>query len=138
MERLDCICFNLRKAARTTSRYFDGVLAPLGLRNTQFSVLAVLTQLGPTPISQLAEVMTMERTTLTRNLKPLERDGLVEQAVGEDRRQRIVQLTGSGKKTFAKARKVWQEANDSAGQLLGDSRTKRLLGDLKATATRLS
>jgi DNA-binding MarR family transcriptional regulator len=138
MDKIDCTCFNLRRAARTAGRFYDAVLAPIGLRNTQFSALAVLTQMGPTPISQLAEVMDMERTTLTRNLKPLEREGLVEQTVGEDRRQRIVQLTRSGKSKYAKALTFWKEANESAGQALGATRTKRLLADLKATTARLS
>lgn len=138
MEKIECTCFNLRRAARTAGRFYDAALAPVGLRNTQFSALAVLTQMGPTPISQLAEVMAMERTTLTRNLKPLERDGLVEQTVGEDRRQRIVQITRSGKATFAKARVLWQQANDAADEALGQTRTKRLLADLQAATTRLS
>ena len=138
MEKIDCTCFNLRRAARTAGRFYDAALAPIGLRNTQFSALAVLSQMGPTPISQLAEVMAMERTTLTRNLKPLERDGLVEQSVGSDRRQRIVQLTCTGKSTFVKARVLWQQANDSADEALGQARTKRLLADLKAATSRLS
>lgn len=138
MKKIDCTCFNLRRAARTAGRFYDAALAPLGLRNTQFSALAALSQMGPTPISQLAEVMAMERTTLTRNLKPLERDGLVELSVGADRRQRIIQLTRKGKTTFSKARVLWQEANDAAGATLGAARTKRLLADLKAATSLLS
>lgn len=138
METIDCTCFNLRRAARTAGRYYDAALAPIGLRNTQFSALAVLTRMGPTPVSRLAEVMAMERTTLTRNLKPLERDGLVQQSVGEDRRQRIVKLTRSGKATFAKAKVLWQAANESAGEAIGQTRTKRLLADLKVTTAKLS
>ncbi|MDF1837783.1 MAG: MarR family winged helix-turn-helix transcriptional regulator [Planctomycetota bacterium] len=138
MEKIDCTCFNLRRAARTAGRYYDAALGPVGLRNTQFSALAVLTQMGPTPVSRLAEVMAMERTTLTRNLKPLERDGLVEQSVGEDRRQRIVKLTRSGRAMYAKALALWQTANDSAGEALGQTRTKRMLADLKVATAKLS
>jgi DNA-binding MarR family transcriptional regulator len=134
----ECTCFNLRRAARSAGRFYDAALAPLGLRNTQFSALAALSQMGPTPISQLAEVMAMERTTLTRNLKPLERDGLVELSVGADRRQRIIQLTRKGKATFSKARVLWQEANEAAGATLGAARTKRMLADLKAATSLLS
>ena len=79
-----CACFNLRKAMRTVTHLYDEALKPAGLRATQFTVLASTRNLGPVSVNQLAEKMVMDRTTLTRNLKPLERDGLiaVRQGVG--------------------------------------------------------
>ena len=70
--------FDARRAARALSRTYDQALAGVGLKNTQFSVLYALSRTGPAPIGTLAEALVMERTTLTRNLRPLEREGWVE------------------------------------------------------------
>ena len=108
MNPADCLCFNLRKTMRAVSRLYDASLAPLGLKNTQFSLLAVLDGIGPSTVSNLAEYMVMERTTLTRNLRPLERDGLLSLAAGADRRQRVAKLTPAGRKLLAKALPLWR------------------------------
>ncbi|WP_207538187.1 MarR family winged helix-turn-helix transcriptional regulator [Sabulicella rubraurantiaca] len=106
-----CNCLAIRKAARHVTQYYDGHLAPTGLRTTQFSILARLKRLGPSTINELAADLVMDRTTLGRNLGPLERDGLV--AVGvdpRDRRNRILDVTETGAERLAEARKRWTDA----------------------------
>ena len=81
----DCNCFAVRSAARHVSQFYDQFLTPIGLRTTQFSILAKLKRRGPLTINALAEEMVMDRTTLGRNILPLERDGLIQIAAGPDR-----------------------------------------------------
>src|SRR5262250_925940 len=78
-----CVCFHLRRAARAVTQTYERALAPAGILPGQFSVLAVLHRFGPQPLSALAELMGMDRTTLTRNLRPLERDSLVRVKAGD-------------------------------------------------------
>ena len=73
----DCACFNVRKAARALTAFYDRVIAPIGLRATQGTLLVALARAGDIPVTRLAGILGMDRTTLTRNLEPLERDGLV-------------------------------------------------------------
>src|ERR1700675_4958271 len=83
----DCNCFAVRSAARHVTQLYDRFLAPIGLRVTQFSILARLKRMGPLTINTLAEDMVMDRTTLGRNILPLERDGLIEiEPIASDRR----------------------------------------------------
>ena len=74
----DCNCFAVRSAARHVSQFYDQLLMPVRLRTTQFSILAKLKRHGPLTINALAEQMVMDRTTLGRNMLPLERDGLIQ------------------------------------------------------------
>jgi DNA-binding transcriptional ArsR family regulator len=88
---LDCNCFAVRAAARHVTQFYDRLLAPSGLRTTQFSILAKLARRGPLTISKLAADMVMDRTTLGRNILPLERDGLIRVASSAaDRRARVL------------------------------------------------
>ncbi|HJX86773.1 MAG TPA: MarR family winged helix-turn-helix transcriptional regulator, partial [Gemmatimonadales bacterium] len=72
----DCACFNVRKAARALTAFYDQVMAPTGLRATQGTLLVALARAGDIPVTRLAGILGMDRTTLTRNLEPLERDRL--------------------------------------------------------------
>lgn len=94
----ECTCFNLRKATRTVTQLFDEAMRPTGLRATQFTLLAAIDSFGSVTIRQLSETLVMDRTTLTRNLKPLESQQLVKIVPGEDRRIRNLTLTDKGKK----------------------------------------
>ena len=134
MDARDCICFHLKKAARAAARAYDDALAPAGLRNTQFALLALLDGYGALPVSRLAELAVMERTTLTRNLTPLERQKLVASGPGEDRRQRIVRLTAKGRKKLAEAQPLWRRAQKQQVERLGATRKDRLLADLRFAA----
>jgi DNA-binding MarR family transcriptional regulator len=107
----DCNCFAVRSAARHVTQLYDQLLAPVGLHVTQFSILAKLKRLGPMTISALAEEMVMDRTTLGRNVLPLERYGLIKiEASAADRRARELHLTKAGEKRLQAARVAWAEA----------------------------
>jgi DNA-binding MarR family transcriptional regulator len=106
-----CICSNLRRAARAVTNYYDGILRSLyGLRFSQFVVLVVLYLAGPQTINELAELLALDRTTLTSNLKPLAREGLLALAPGDDHRQRIATLTPQGEQTVLDALPHWEQA----------------------------
>ncbi len=115
-----CTCAMLRRTARRVTRLYDRALRPAGLRLTQFSVLANLARTGGLSITELAERLEMERTTLTRNLRPLVHAGWVIVATGKDRRQRSVGLTQAGREVYDKARPLWQACErhlrDTVGQ----------------------
>jgi len=127
-----CTCFNLRKAARAVSQAYDAALKPVGLKATQFSVLATLDTVGPLPMTQLAEQLLVDRTALSRNLKPLERDGLVRLAGEADQRVRLVTLTPTGKQTFEAARPLWEDMQMRMTRALGETDWAQLLGGLDA------
>ncbi len=128
-----CTCFGLRKAARAVTQMYDQVLKPTGLRTTQFSLLAVTDRVGPRGMAELAEQLVMDRTTLTRNLKPLLNQGLLESVAGADRRRRPVAITTKGRAALATALPYWREAQLRMAGSLGRARWRRLLGDLRDT-----
>lgn len=111
----DCHCLAARKAARAITRTFDASLRKHGLRATQFSVLVMLELSGPTPISELAEALGMERTTLTRSAALLEKHGWVTSADTDDHRQRALRLTAAGRRKLISAFPAWKAAQDSVG-----------------------
>ncbi|MGC1560726.1 MAG: MarR family winged helix-turn-helix transcriptional regulator [Bradyrhizobium sp.] len=107
----DCNCFVVRSAARHVTQLYDQFLAPAGLHVTQFSILAKLKQLGPMTINALAKEMVMDRTTLGRNVLPLERDGLMRiEASAADRRAKELHLTKAGEKRLQTGREAWVQA----------------------------
>jgi DNA-binding MarR family transcriptional regulator len=126
----NCTCFNLRKAARAVTQLYDEALKPSGLRATQFSLLSVVENKGPTGITDLAHMLVMDRTTLTRNLKPFMGQKLLEVIDGADRRQRPVILTSRGQATLARALPLWREVQARLAEGLGRVRLTGLLGDL--------
>ena len=130
----DCNCFAVRSAARHVSQFYDEFLAPIGLRTTQFSILATIERRGPLTINALANDMVMDRTTLGRNILPLERDGLIAIVKGHDRRSKIVQLTEAGAARFNAAVKGWVEAQRRFEAALGAERTMELRALLHAVA----
>ena len=132
-EPINCTCFGLRKAARAVTQMYDRALKPTGLRTTQFSLLAVAERAGPRGMAELAELLVMDRTTLTRNLKPLLDRGLLKSVEGADRRRRPVAITAKGRAALAKALPYWQEAQVRMAGSLGRARWRRLLGDLRDT-----
>ena len=107
----NCNCFVARSAARHVTQLYDQFLAPVGLHVTQFSILAKLNRLGPMTINALARQMLMDRTTLSRNILPLERDGLITiKASVADGRAKELHLTRSGKRRLQAAREAWAKA----------------------------
>jgi DNA-binding MarR family transcriptional regulator len=133
----ECACFNVRKAARALTSLFDRALAPTGLRATQGTLLVALARAGDIPVTRLAGILGMDRTTLTRNLEPLERDGLVALRPGPDRRVKLAGITEKGRKTLAAAIPLWREAQRQIAEGTGAGRwieLRRELGRITALA----
>jgi DNA-binding MarR family transcriptional regulator len=103
-----CLSMALRQAARALTQRYDAAFSVAGIRSTQFSVLVALAQAPSVPLSRLAEALVMDRTTLTRNLAPLLRRGLVEEAAAEDKRVRSYALTARGKQLLTRALPDWK------------------------------
>ncbi len=107
-----CLCLHLQRAARALARRFDHVLRPVGLTNQQFSLLMALNRPEPPSMGPVAELLAMDRTTLTAALKPLERRGLVRIASSRtDRRTRLLALTKVGEEVLAAAVPIWRETH---------------------------
>jgi len=119
--RDSCLCLHVQRAARALARRFDEVLRPLGLTQGQFSLLMSLNRPEPPSIGNVAALLAMDRTTLTANLKPLERRGFVKIAVDkEDKRSRRLIITPAGRAVLIRAYPVWQRAHaETERQLTG-------------------
>jgi DNA-binding MarR family transcriptional regulator len=109
-----CVCTAARRRSRDLTRMFERAMRGSGLHVTQFTLLATLTQTGPVPTTRLADFQGLERTTLTRNLGPLLRDGFVRIDEGEDRRIRRVAITPAGEEAARRAFPFWKKAQDAA------------------------
>jgi DNA-binding MarR family transcriptional regulator len=134
-----CLCLHLQRAARAVARHFDEALRPLDLSNGQFSLLMALNQPLPARIGKVSAVLAMDRTTVTANLKPLQRRGLVEVTIGdEDRRSRRLSLTPKGRELLAAAFPVWRREHAAVERLLAGSSADRLRADLRALSRRES
>jgi DNA-binding MarR family transcriptional regulator len=129
----ECNCLAVRQAARHITQFYDHFLAPSGLRTTQFSILANLRRLGPTTINALAAVMVMDRTTLGRNILPLERDGLIAIEQGSrDRRSKELRVTAAGEARFRAGMKGWVQAQRQFENAFGAKRTTDMRAILHA------
>lgn len=126
-----CTSFNLRKASRAVTQFYDDALRETGLKSTQFSLLAAAAMAGTMPISRLADEMAMDRTTLTRNLKPLENEGLLRVQTGADKRVRNVTVTPEGLDLLERAAPLWRKAQTRMIDKLGDERWGDLLRQLQ-------
>jgi DNA-binding MarR family transcriptional regulator len=131
-----CTFFQLRKLTRTVSRLYDRHLATAGLKTTQFSVLAHV-HVQALPMTQLSALLGAERTTLTRNLKPLAEAGWVTVTTGADPRQRIVAITEAGRAKVRHARQAWRAAQDEIGRLLGETALQALHADVARAQAKL-
>lgn len=128
-----CLCLHVQRAARAIARRYDDVLRPLGLTNGQFSLMMSLNRPEPPTMGQVSAVLAMDRTTLTANLKPLERRGLVEVRIDDtDRRSRRLQLTRTGRDLLAEALPIWRQAQASNEILIPATDPERLRADLRA------
>ncbi|MEA3276888.1 MAG: MarR family winged helix-turn-helix transcriptional regulator [Pseudomonadota bacterium] len=126
-----CIGFGVRKGARALGQLYDAVLAPVGIKGTQFSLLNAVHLMQAPGIQQLAQALVMDRTTLTRNLRPLVDQGLLEVRPGIDRRERRVLLTQAGQERLAQALTRWAAVQEQLATSFGEERMRRLLDDLK-------
>ncbi|KAF1706721.1 MarR family winged helix-turn-helix transcriptional regulator [Pseudoxanthomonas sacheonensis] len=125
-----CTCFRLRRAARQVSQIYDRELAAVGLSLNEYSILRHTERGGHCLLGELADSLGMERTTLTRNLKPLLEAGWLKEARGEDARQRLISVTASGRKRIANAKPHWLRAQRRIEASYGIARTDRLRADL--------
>jgi DNA-binding MarR family transcriptional regulator len=125
-----CACYNLRRAARATTRLYDDFLRPSGLRTTQVSLLMSAKLRGPVTLSKLASLTVTERTTLTRNLTILEKKGFIRIDQGIDRRERQVALTRQGEEALLVVIPLWEKAQAHIEKGLGEDRLGNLLKDL--------
>ncbi len=128
-----CTCANLRRAARVVTQSYDQALQPSGLKATQFTLLATLSNRGDLPLTRLAEALVMDRTTLTRNLKPLVGKGYVRVDRDQDQRVRRISLTDAGKVILDAALPLWRQSQSRLVESLGRARWSGLLDDLTET-----
>jgi DNA-binding MarR family transcriptional regulator len=126
LESADCNCLALRQAARHVSQVYDAHLAPVGLKTTQYSILAKLNRLGPLSINELAKLMVMDRTTLGRAVRPLERDKLLAIGGDDDGRKRNLKLTAAGQTRLKAAAAKWREAQKEFELTFGVSDSAKL------------
>ncbi len=130
-----CVNYNLRKASRAVNQVFDAALRPAGLRASQFAVLVALMQIDAATISSLARWLVMDRTTLSRNLRPMAARGYLSIAPGADRREQVVWVTPQGKRALWNAYPLWEKAQAGIHDGLGPKRWKELLEALTATVS---
>jgi DNA-binding MarR family transcriptional regulator len=126
-QAVPCVGFNTRRVTRLVTQYYDQALAPVGLRSTQYSLLSALALMGETSMQDLAFILAMDRTTLTRNLGPLLKKGLVKTSVGKDRRSRPLVMTEKGKSALEKALPYWQKAQSSIVDRIGADRWDQVM-----------
>ncbi len=125
------VCFNFRKATRVITKIYDDALRPGGLTAAQFSILSALGLTGSLSIAKLAALLAMERTTLTRNLRLLEKKGLVRSRPGDDLRTRIVSLSAKGRRAHEGALPLWREAQASVTEKIGAEKWAAMLLELQ-------
>lgn len=128
-----CACTALRRAARAATAAYDAALAPAGLRVTQFSVLRTLARLGPLPVTRLAKEAALDRSTMGRNLDPLERQGFVAMITSTtDGRERVAHLTPAGEAAIKAAMPHWRAAQKQVAGLVPHDALDKLTNKLRA------
>lgn len=125
-----CTCGELRKAARAITLLYDNAFKSSGLLSTQLGVLHTIYNSASITISELAGELGMDRTTLTRNLSVLERDGLINMSSGKDHRTKIVTITSKGRTSIAKAIPLWNEVQRKVKQQMGENSWRELMQNL--------
>jgi DNA-binding MarR family transcriptional regulator len=134
----NCLCFNLRWVTRVVTQFYDAEMRRHGIRPTQGTVLLALNAKKTWSMAELSDWLGMDRTTLVRNLRPLQRDGLV-QAVGGGRGNRVeVAITAKGRKQIEKLTPAWNSAQSAAVKTLGEKRWSGILSDLETAALALN
>lgn len=134
----ECTCFRVRGAARRVTQIYSRHLAPTGLRISQFSLLGFVISRGPITIGQLAELLATDRTTLTRNLRPLLSSGVIERASTGDKRRHELVATAAGRALFKRALPMWSAAEQEVRAAMGAKLTADLHGALDRSMERLA
>jgi DNA-binding MarR family transcriptional regulator len=129
---IECTCFRIRGAARRVTQIYSRHLAATGLKISQFSLLGFVCAEGPVAIGRLSDLLVTDRTTLTRNLRPLLKEGLIERAASGDRRRHELVATAAGRALFKRALPLWSLAEQEVRSAMGP----RLTADLHAALDR--
>lgn len=124
-----CYCANLRRASRDITEYYNKVLEPSGLKVTQYSLLNHINRLGPLSMQELSRAIRLERTTLVRNLKPLEKLGLI--AIEKNRQACLITITEQGLTSLHDAFSLWSKAQQAVRELLPEEEMKIFMGTLQ-------
>ena len=125
-----CACRKMRETSRKITRMYDEYLRPAGIKATQFTMLAVVAGQDEATLTELAKTLGMERTTLSRNLRPLERSGLIEISAEGYRRARSANITAEGISTMEKALPLWRSAQKTLKRRLGEETWRRIQVEL--------
>ena len=115
---------------RVVTQYFDDRMRQFDLRGTQFALLAHTYAMGPVALTKLAEVMVTDRTTLARNLVPLEKSGLIRVEPGDDRRTRIISITPEGRTRFTEAYPAWKETQEEIKKMMGHDNWSSMMSEV--------
>lgn len=126
-----CTAFNLKRATRVVQSLFDDAFKPIGLEGTQYTVLSHIYVSEPISLTKLADLMDVDRTTVARNLAPLEKRGLVEIKPGSDRRAKLINTTEQGKEILTKALPLWTETQEKIKGTLGVENWSSMISSLK-------
>jgi DNA-binding MarR family transcriptional regulator len=134
----NCVCFNLRWVTRAVTQFYDAEMRRDGIRPTQGTILMALNAKESWSMAELSDWLGMDRTTLVRNLRPLQRDGFA-QAVGGGRGNRVeLAMTAKGRKQIEKLMPAWKSAQSAAVKTLGEKRWSAVLSDLETAALALN
>ena len=133
-----CALFNLRKVSRAVSQIYEGLIGPSGITGPQFSALVAMSTRDEWTLTRLAEALTVDRTTMTRNLALMEKEGLVAIAAGPDRRERVISVTPKGRDSLARALPLWRRAQGRLARALGAQRLRRLVKILASASESLA
>lgn len=125
-----CCCFNFRKVMRAVTQFFDRYLEHTGIRSTQFTLLIALSSINAKTLTEIAENLVMDRTTLTRNLKPLEKMGLITTIQPLDKRSKAYVLTDKGKELVNQTVPLWEEAQNNIVHSLGADKYSHIIKEL--------
>ena len=134
----NCVCFNLRWVTRAVTQFYDAEMRRHGIRPTQGSILVALQSKDSWTMAELSDALGLDRTTLVRNLRPLQRDGLVQ--TGGGGRGKLVELaiTAKGRKQIEKLTPAWKSAQSAVVKTLGEKRWSAILSDLETAASALN
>lgn len=132
-----CACFNLRRTSRAVTQIYDEALRPVDLRSGQFVLLLASRILESATIQQLADTVGLDRSALSRNLKPLLNRGLVRVAPGPDRRTRWISLTDAGENALVEAYPIWEQVQAKITEIIGDRDLMALLDQLSVCLDRI-
>lgn len=126
-----CMCFNIRKSTRLLTSYYDRIIGAAGIKTTQLSLLMTVLLRDKANLSQLANMLGMDRTTLSRNVRLLEQKGLITVTPGEDKREQRIDLTDKGRETVNLAIPLWEQAQAEMAERFGEEWVQGFLSDLR-------